>query len=471
MQVKSITLHNIGQFKELTIPLAPFNDNAPKVTVFIGNNGSGKTTVLKSLVTALSWLPARIRSERGRGLDIPEEVIMNGQSSGAVSIHAMINETEYIWTLSKTQKGKKNHFISDLKAANALADIYRTKLTENQQVELPLLVFYPVERSVLDIPLKIREKHKFEQLNGYDNAIDMGVDFRRFFEWFRNNEDIDNEKIRNKAIELDNKIKKNNSDLYQQLLIKNRTQEVIDNVFILLEDRIRVIDEFKCATKSEVNFASVKQAIQDFTEFENIRIQRKPKLRMIVKKAGLDFEVPQLSQGEKSLMALVGDIARRLAMLNPSLENPLNSQGIVIIDEADLHLHPQWQRQLIARLTKTFPNCQFVLSTHSPLMISDSKGIVVYSLENGEMQQIPSQYGQDANTVLLNQMETEYRNEEVTQKLNHLLDLIQDNQLDDAKIKLTELRQELPENNLELAKAQLLLKKQEIRHEKNSKDS
>ena len=173
MQVKSITLHNIGQFKELTIPLAPFNDNAPKVTVFIGNNGSGKTTVLKSLVTALSWLPARIRSERGRGLDIPEEVIMNGQSSGAVSIHAMINETEYIWTLSKTQKGKKNHFISDLKAANALADIYRTKLTENQQVELPLLVFYPVERSVLDIPLKIREKHKFEQLNGYDNAIDM----------------------------------------------------------------------------------------------------------------------------------------------------------------------------------------------------------------------------------------------------------------------------------------------------------
>ena len=68
-------------------------------------------------------------------------------------------------------------------------------------------------------------------------------------------------------------------------------------------------------------------------------------------------------------------------------------------------------------------------------------------------------------------METAIRNEEVTQKLNNLLDLIQYNQLDDAKVKLTELHQELPENNLELAKAQLLLKKQEIRHEKNSKDS
>ena len=194
-----------------------------------------------------------------------------------------------------------------------------------------------------------------------------------------------------------------------------------------------------------------------------------PILRMIVEKDNLEFEVSQLSQGEKSLMALVGDIARRLAMLNPSLENPLNGQGIVIIDEADLHLHPQWQRQLIERLTKTFPNCQFVLSTHSPLVISDSKDIIVYSLENGEIRQVSSQYGQDANTVLLHVMETAIRNEKVTQNLNHLLDLIQDNQLDEAKMKLTALRQDLPENNLELAKAQLLLKKQEIRHEKNSK--
>ena len=102
-------------------------------------------------------------------------------------------------------------------------------------------------------------------------------------------------------------------------------------------------------------------------------------------------------------------------------------------------------------------------------MISDSKDIIVYSLENGEIRQVSSQYGQDANTVLLNVMETAIRNEEVTQKLNHLLELIQDNQLDEAKMKLTALRQDLPENNLELAKAQLLLKKQEIRHEKNSK--
>ena len=103
MQVKSIVLHNIGQFEELVVPLAPLTGNAPKVTVFIGNNGSGKTTVLKSLVTALSWLPARIRSERGRGLEIPEDVISNGQPSGMV----VLNVTENIPMAVKQSTGRE----------------------------------------------------------------------------------------------------------------------------------------------------------------------------------------------------------------------------------------------------------------------------------------------------------------------------------------------------------------------------
>lgn len=520
MQVKSITLHNIGQFKELTIPLTPLTENAPKATVFIGNNGSGKTTILKSLVTALSWLPARIRSERGRGLDIPEEVIMNGHSSGMVMLNIENTEQSFTWQLSKAQKGRKNQFSTDLKAINELADIYRTNLTENEQADLPILAFYPVERSVLDIPLKIREKHSFAQLNGYDNALEMGVDFRRFFEWFREREDIENEEdIFSDIEQISLEIEQINNEIDEMNLYIDSSLEAFDKMVSLQKDiekkerelikakndnelekianfsnqLIELTNEF-IKTQSDINLflteaeslrkkdalrkkrnyldiqlKSVKDAVQNFTNFKNIRVQRKPKLRMIVKKDNLEFEVSQLSQGEKSLMALIGDIARRLAMLNPSLENPLNGQGIVIIDEADLHLHPQWQRQLIERLTKTFPNCQFVLSTHSPLVISDSKDIIVYSLENGEIRQVSSQYGQDANTVLLHVMETAIRNEEVTQKLNHLLDLIQDNQLDEAKMKLTALRQDLPENNLELAKAQLLLKKQEIRHEKNSK--
>lgn len=438
MQIKSMTLKNIGHFKEVIIPFAPLEEGKPKVTIFIGNNGSGKTNILKSLITLLSWLPARIETERGRGLDIPELVIHNEEISGSLSITVLNNQEEYIWTLNKSHKGRKSEFHTDLKSVSALADVYRTDLTENQTANLPLIIFYPVERSILDIPLKIRTKHQFEQLEAYDNSLDMGVDFRRFFEWFREEEDLENEI---KSIALENFI--NNG---------NKPNNEIHNTMLNYQNPA---------------LFDVRESIKKFTGFEKIWIQRKPKIRMMVSKNGKELNVLQLSQGEKSLMALVGDIARRLVMLNPNLDNPLEGEGVIIIDEADLHLHPQWQRQLVERLTNTFPNCQFILSTHSPLVISDSKDILVYSLENGEINQLESQYGQDANTVLLNAMDTMFRNENIKKQLDELLDLIQDNELEKAKIKLVELKKELPDNHLEVIKAQLLLKKQEIRNEKN----
>jgi predicted ATP-binding protein involved in virulence len=196
----------------------------------------------------------------------------------------------------------------------------------------------------------------------------------------------------------------------------------------------------------------------------NLRVHRKPRLYMAIDKDGKTLNVAQLSQGEKSLMALVGDIARRLAMLNPALDNPLTGDGIVLIDEVDLHLHPSWQRSIIDRLTHTFPNCQFILTTHSPLVISDCKDVLVYALTDGALQELPSQYGQDANTVLLDVMDTSIRNEKIDAELNDLLDAIQGSNLTQAHHLLTELTSELPANHIELVKAKLLLRKQELRH-------
>jgi len=138
-----------------------------------------------------------------------------------------------------------------------------------------------------------------------------------------------------------------------------------------------------------------------------------------------------------------------------------------LIDEVDLHLHLSWQRSLCDRLIETFPNCQFVLTTHSPLIISDCKNVLVYILNNGESRQLPSQYGQDVNTVLLDVMHTSIRDEKIDTELNDLLDAIQDSKLAEAKQLLAELTNELPANHLELVKAKLLLRKQELRHENN----
>jgi len=126
------------------------------------------------------------------------------------------------------------------------------------------------------------------------------------------------------------------------------------------------------------------------------------------------------------MMALVGDIARRLAMMNQSLDNPLHGDGIVLIDEVDLHLHPKWQRSLIRQLSETFPNCQFVLTTHSPLVISDAKDVLVYVLNDGELHEHNGLYGLDANQVLLEVMDTDIRNSDVQKRLNNLLERLQD---------------------------------------------
>ena len=130
-------------------------------------------------------------------------------------------------------------------------------------------------------------------------------------------------------------------------------------------------------------------------------------------------------------------------------------------------LHPKWQRTLISRLTSTFPRCQFVLTTHSPLVISDNKDVLCYLLDDGELTTAKDLYGADANSVLLDVMDTGIRNAEIDRKLRDLLDAIQDVKLDLANSLISELAGELPESHTELAKARLLLRKQELRHAKD----
>lgn len=106
----------------------------------------------------------------------------------------------------------------------------------------------------------------------------------------------------------------------------------------------------------------------DVTNFEVDRSSGKSKL--MVSNFGNRVNISQLSKGQKTLVALIGDIARRLVTLNPDVDNALDGHGIIVIDEIELHLHPKWQQDILLGLQKTFKNIQFIVTTHSPQVLS-----------------------------------------------------------------------------------------------------
>jgi len=77
----------------------------------------------------------------------------------------------------------------------------------------------------------------------------------------------------------------------------------------------------------------------------------------------------QLSDGYKTLLGLVIDLSMRMGLANPHLGDPLQAEAVVMIDEVDLHLHPAWQQRVLGDLLRTFPNTQFIVTTHSPFVV------------------------------------------------------------------------------------------------------
>ncbi|MDF0554118.1 AAA family ATPase [Kamptonema sp. UHCC 0994] len=392
MKIKTLKINSFRGISNLNLE---FDINEP--TVFIGVNGAGKSSILDCLAILLSWLTGRIQNPKGSGRFFKEEDINNKSKETHNEITIAIDgRDEVVWSLTHARKGRSKDTNSNLSRLNTLVENIHDKLDESAEAALPLAVYYPTNRAVLDIPLRIRTQHSFQQIAAYDQALTGGkIDFRRFFEWFRSREDLENE-----------------------LRLQNS-----------YEYRDRQLE-------------AVRKAIAGLLEgFSNLRVQRSP-LRMTVEKQGQEFIINQLSDGEKCLLVMVGDLARRLAIANPYLENPLDGYGVVLIDEIELHLHPKWQIEVIASLTKTFSNCQFIVTTHSPQVISQVKWIHLLTATSEDIivERIPS-YGKDSNRILETLMGSRSRNPKTDNNFDQLFRLIDDEKFDEAK----ELRQQIAE--------------------------
>ena len=197
-------------------------------------------------------------------------------------------------------------------------------------------------------------------------------------------------------------------------------------------------------------------------ELSNIRITRKP-LRMCATKYGKTLSMEQLSDGEKCALAMFGDLARRLSIANPSLSNPLDGEGIVLIDEIELHMHPSWQRNIIPILKKTFPNIQFIVTTHSPLVLGElDDSFNVFQLNQTENDLLvtmmnPAKY--DANLVLEDWMGTKSVSSEVSELEKEIMQKVYSHDFESAKEGIARLSKLTNGASPVITKAEILIKR------------
>lgn len=425
MKVKRIELNNFRPFKHLEI------DFRDQLNVFVGVNGAGKTSILDSLAILLSRLIGRIQSSHGTGRFFSDEDIHIGAAETVNDIDLLFRNEEVSWKVTKNKRGRKKQTISNLIQIKKIVEIMQDELEDDEDASFPLAVYYSVNRAVLDVPLRIRSKHHFGQFETYDQALTgKRNDFRLFFEWFRNREDLENEQR-----------------LYP-----------VENVNTRQKGKRRDIQY------RDPQLQAVRDAIYALTGFSNIRVVRNP-LRMEVHKDNQVLHVRQLSDGEKCMFALAGDLARRLAIANPALPKPLEGTGVVLIDEIDLHLHPEWQHKVISKLLETFPNCQFILTTHSPQVVSHipSKSIWCLIQKDGETTAVQPEgtYGHDSNFLLKTLLKSKYRPADIDLDFEKLFELIKKDKKAARKL-LSDLKNRIEGATPDLVHAEALLHRREV---------
>lgn len=440
MRVKQLKITAFRGIRDLTLT---FDEN--NLAVFIGVNGVGKSSILECISILLSWLLARIQYDPdtkyipttlgnqknlSEGLDFePEDNHDEFQKARGEIVFSTGLDNDYItWNLEQgyppQYQRRHSRFKQQEDTRNDLektADRIRNHLKDNWEADIPLAVYYPVNRGVLEIPLTIQDNYRAQQVDAYEQALTgIQISFESFFKWFRALEDVENEVRRDES-----------------------------------EYRDRQLE-------------SVRKAIYSILgdEFDELRVRRKPQLRMTIKKNDTELIVDRLSDGEKSLLAMAGDLARRLAISQPSLPDPLQGSAVVLIDEIEQHLHPGWQRRVLPILTETFPNCQLIITTHSPQIVSQVQPDSIYLLEKVDNNTIvkhpDSSFGRDSNRILEDLMGVPERPLEIKEKLLNLFRLIDDGNLEKAKELRQEIAAKIGEDEPELVKANVSIRRREI---------
>lgn len=462
MRIQKLEIHNFRGFANANIEFPKSN-----VSVFIGTNGQGKSTVLDLIAIHLNLFVSRIAKSssnssstwnRSNDVKVVENDIKIGSTETFNSIFIELNsiiptpkiqEKQVLrWSTSLNiyEIGRVSRFLEHhptwvealqnrIKELRELekqlfdfTDKLYSQVKEKEDINIPLLVYYQSNRTVFG-DISVREKpnrYFIKQFEAYDNAfVKKTNDFDDFAVWFRKEEDKENElKVREENFKL-----------------RNFALEVVRTSIERFFSRI-----------SGSKYKNLRVAREDSQYKESLRrSSREPfSASLVISKNDEELKIEQLSDGEKNLLLLVSDIARRLAIANPKSDNPLNGIGIVLIDELELHLHPTWQKEVLKGLYTTFPNLQFIVTTHSPLVLANlDKNVQIFGIQRLKTNEIIvtphnnqqfNPYGSLTSRVLRLLMKTNDRPKDVEDLFNKYEQAIDDNNLDEAERIETQLK-------------------------------
>ena len=392
LKLVDIELHNFRLFDNIQVK---FDDT---LTVLIGENGAGKTALLESIAKALMFYTKNIRNNtvtsKFSSIYAPTD-IRYGKSEMHTNLTLSYQKELYKWDITQNDL-KKNAVLTPLDSLNRFIDAVQLSISE----QLSIVAFYQNSRLYTNGQSPSPKTTQAKTYTALDNALEGGtLSFKTFVEWYIWQEQIEQ-------------------------FDKTQTNTVLNTVRTAI-----------CAILNDDMGDLYKQIYIDPTEFNNPRL--------IIEKGKDKVEVNQLSSGEKSLLVLVSDLARRLALANPLSKNPLKEgQGIVLVDEIDLHLHPRWQRAVIPKLLSIFPKIQWVITTHSPFIIAaehvtpenaflltedaETKKKVVISIQDlGKQTE-----GLEPNRILKEIMNVPLRNKETEMHIEELSNLLNSDDFD-----------------------------------------
>ncbi|MFC0140860.1 retron Ec78 anti-phage system effector ATPase PtuA [Erwinia mallotivora] len=383
--LRSLSLTDFRRFAQLSIN---FEED---LTIIIGDNGKGKTSILTAIARTLSWFSANILKEDSSGQRLNEySDIRNDANNTFTDVNSSFTYGKGLKNisvrLSRSIPGAAERRESSVKPAKELADVWRV-INEELPVNLPLFAFYSVERSH-PFSKQARESHekREERFDAYNQALSGAGRFDHFAEWF---------------IYLHKRADAEDMSMIEVLeaqatALKNVLDSGVESVRPLVEETNKKLSTLKLkqlaqrtsktmpeASQMEIISTAITSVIPSISRIWVDTASGTDVIRVI--NDGNDVSIEQISDGQRVFLGLVADLARRMVMLNPVLDNPLEGQGIVLIDEIELHLHPRWQQGVVPSLRTVFPNIQFIITTHSPIVLSTTDRECIREFrENGE---------------------------------------------------------------------------------------